>query len=44
MLRPKGDHDALWLYALRLCIGVKPTRAGEWLDAGEVDMVPVFAS
>ena len=44
MLWPEGDHDAFWLHALRLCVGVKPTRAGEWLDAGEVDMVSAFAS
>jgi hypothetical protein len=41
---PKGDDDALWLYALRLRIGVKPARAGERLNTGEVNMVAALAA
>ena len=44
VLRSKGNHDALWLHALGLRIGVKPARASERLNAGEVDMVAAFAA
>ena len=44
VLGAKGDHDALRLTPLRFSIGVQPARAGQRLNAGEVDVVAAFAA
>ena len=40
----EGNDDALGLCAFGFGVGVQPARAGQRLDAGEVDVVAAFAA
>jgi hypothetical protein len=40
----KGENHALGLCSLGFGVGMEPSGAGQWLDAGEVDVVAAFAA